>query len=307
MISYRIDWLQFSVSEVNLTPFVGMDLDFSESGGPFHKKSLKGRGITVYFDPKPDVKNWPMEVKITGEALSTNYSVCGAVYDTFLSLGLEVRVARIDFCVDVMSKFGSFEAFDPKREDFVIKEFFKRAHFSSFHDQYGEWTGLKMGKHECVFRVYDKLKERGQASFNFVTWWRMEVALRGEQCRAYLDVKKYSFNELCSMSPCVIRDEFARRFEIPEWYAAIFEGNESEVIKQRSLKPDPISSAKVKYHRDRIISSIRKLREVGGVDVTEKSWNDVKIVFQRILEEESYEVSGCVSHWRERDQTGQER
>ena len=177
MITFRPDWLQFSVSQPDISVFQGFGLKPIESGGAFHQKGLRGPGIQVNYDPKPNVKNWAMEVKITGQFFVLCPEGAGAIWESFKALGYELKISRIDYCYDIIGTYGHSLPFGIFRDDFVVKEFYRRAFFKSYDNIDGRWTGLRLGKNDVALRIYDKLEETGLENSPglFTEWWRLIV------------------------------------------------------------------------------------------------------------------------------------
>lgn len=284
MRCFRLDWLQFSVSKVDLTPFVLMDFKYCSSGGAFYKQSLVGDGITVFFDVKDGLQNWPMEIRITGKFFEMNSQTAAYLYETFLAQ-YDVRVSRIDFCLDIFDMFQSFEGIYPTKDDFIVKPFYYRAKMQHFHDAYMEYTGMRMGKNECVLRMYDKGKESGNLPQQCLSWWRFEVALRGDMLRRTFPEKVSYYDLSFSGARSVIKKEFEQRFECPMWFTEMMQQEQTIDYKREHVQRIENVQSQVNYRMKIMEKVLRELKVIGGVDKFNQAWHYLRGQYSNLFVE----------------------
>ncbi len=177
MIAKKIDWFGCSFSDSDI---FGV-LDFMVKGFPhrsgksrFYSHGLIGEGISLFSCPRNE-RLHPFLFEASGKGCS---NLGGDAL--FSLLRGRVQIFRLDVAWDFLSGIGSVEPIIYPDSLQCLRD-----QHVTLYEVDGCYSGFSSGKADFRLRYYDKAREQGAHDYiEEWEWWRLEVAVRGDLCKA---------------------------------------------------------------------------------------------------------------------------
>lgn len=228
MIHAHLDWLAFGCDSFGSAVPAILPPRKGTLSGRFHQLVERFPGFERRSMVKDSAKNRAEEWEFRGECFSDAPFLPLSIAYAAQVQGLNPRVFRVDVAFDFIDTFGDCDLGPISADDFdaldvVVKgKSIRRRSCQHFFEDH-EFSGIKVGKSDVVVRVYDKYREQAKKRDGFIDanprifgWWRVEVQLRGDTCKAIsaeFPVSSTFDWDYIEAASALIRD----RVRLPQW------------------------------------------------------------------------------------------